>query len=237
MQQQDPGLAEQLSQNVTRQGLTNYTLNFLRLCVILEPMQELMSRHKAYGLTPRDCLKTTLFQKWQKMVAPPETNRQPNKRRKRKWAGGTNGTANSTPTGTSRQKRSPDPQPFNPVLGDVMIVGEPTLMGGEFGDKDERLIARLENVQFDPNEQETSVDIEQQRNRVPVCGSGTVPFASGNQNLQQQQPRARPCSPSLQMHEQWSQEKVIHQQSQSQEQLLNQGTKGANDETPAGKGE
>lgn len=117
-----------------------------------------------------------------------------------------------------------------------MIVGEPTLMGGEFGDKDERLIARLENVQFDPNEQETSVDIEQQRNRVPTCGSGSVPFASGNQNLQQQQQqRARPCSPSLQMHEQWSQEKAMHQQ--SQEQLLNQGTKGANDETPGGKGE
>ena len=34
-------------------------------------MQELMSRHKAYGLNPRDCLKTTLFQKWQRMVAPP----------------------------------------------------------------------------------------------------------------------------------------------------------------------
>lgn len=30
-----------------------------------------MSRHKAYSLTPRDCLKTTLFQKWQRMVAPP----------------------------------------------------------------------------------------------------------------------------------------------------------------------
>ena len=43
----------------------------LQLCVILEPMQELMSRHKAYGLNPRDCLKTTLFQKWQRMVAPP----------------------------------------------------------------------------------------------------------------------------------------------------------------------
>ena len=48
----------------------------LQLCVILEPMQELMSRHKAYALSPRDCLKTTLFQKWQKMVAPPGTYRQ-----------------------------------------------------------------------------------------------------------------------------------------------------------------
>ena len=34
-----------------------------------------------------------------------------------------------------------------------MVVGEPTLMGGEFGDKDERLIARLENTQYDPSEQ------------------------------------------------------------------------------------
>lgn len=39
--------------------------------MILEPMQELMSRHKAYALSPRDCLKTTLFQKWQRIVAPP----------------------------------------------------------------------------------------------------------------------------------------------------------------------
>lgn len=30
-----------------------------------------MSRHKAYALSPRDCLKTTLFQKWQRIVAPP----------------------------------------------------------------------------------------------------------------------------------------------------------------------
>ena len=101
---QEPGMVESLSKNVTRQGLTSTTLNYLRvsyhtqlcyhlysiqlnvddfkpiityffiilqLCVILEPMQELMSRHKAYALSPRDCLKTTLFQKWQKMVAPP----------------------------------------------------------------------------------------------------------------------------------------------------------------------
>ena len=34
-------------------------------------MQELMARHKMYSLAPRDCLKTTLFQKWQRMIAPP----------------------------------------------------------------------------------------------------------------------------------------------------------------------
>lgn len=31
-----------------------------------------------------------------------------------------------------------------------MVVGEPSLMGGEFGDEDERLITRLENTQYDP---------------------------------------------------------------------------------------
>ena len=32
-----------------------------------------------------------------------------------------------------------------------MIVGEPTLMGGDFGDEDERLITRLENASYDPS--------------------------------------------------------------------------------------
>ena len=41
---------------------TNTKTFIFQLCVILEPMQELMSRHKAYALNPRDCLKTTLFQ-------------------------------------------------------------------------------------------------------------------------------------------------------------------------------
>lgn len=35
------------------------------------------------------------------------------------------------------------------LLQDVMVVGEPSLMGGEFGDEDERLITRLENTQYD----------------------------------------------------------------------------------------
>ena len=40
-----------------------------------------------------------------------------------------------------------------------MVVGEPTLMGGEFGDEDERLITRLENSQFEPGQE--NVDQEQ----------------------------------------------------------------------------
>lgn len=151
--QQDPTMCEQLSKNITRQGLTNFTLNYLRLCVILEPMQELMSRHKAYSLSPRDCLKTTLFQKWQRMVAPPETQRPPSKRRKRKSStsgpvGGNSGNATSNGPGP-KKKMSPGPQNFSLASQDVMVVGEPSLMGGEFGDEDERLITRLENTQYD----------------------------------------------------------------------------------------
>lgn len=39
-----------------------------------------------------------------------------------------------------------------------MVVGEPTLMGGEFGDEDERLISRLENAQFEPNSAEEDAE-------------------------------------------------------------------------------
>ncbi|CAH1175573.1 unnamed protein product [Phaedon cochleariae] len=147
--QQDPGMLDQLSKNITRQGITNSTLNYLRLCVILEPMQELMSRHKAYALSPRDCLKTTLFQKWQRMVAPPgkrESQRPANKRRKRKGSNSGGAANNATPA--PNKKRSPGPN-FSLASQDVMVVGEPSLMGGEFGDEDERLITRLENTQYD----------------------------------------------------------------------------------------
>ncbi|XP_035907393.1 LIM domain-binding protein 1 isoform X2 [Anopheles stephensi] len=149
--QPDPAMIEQLSKNITRQGITNSTLNYLRLCVILEPMQELMSRHKAYALSPRDCLKTTLFQKWQRMVAPPgkkgDAQRPANKRRKRKGSSSGAGAGNAGPQVPSK-KRSPGPN-FSLASQDVMVVGEPSLMGGEFGDEDERLITRLENTQYD----------------------------------------------------------------------------------------
>lgn len=77
---------------------------------------------------------------------PSETGRQTNKRRKRKPS-----TANDSGgvRGSKRKNQSPGPQlsALGPP-GDVMIVGEPTLMGGDFGEEDERLITRLENSQF-----------------------------------------------------------------------------------------
>uniref|UniRef100_H2TV07 LIM domain binding 1a n=1 Tax=Takifugu rubripes TaxID=31033 RepID=H2TV07_TAKRU len=150
---QDPQMLDQLAKNITRCGLSNSTLNYLRLCVILEPMQELMSRHKTYSLSPRDCLKTCLFQKWQRMVAPPaEPARQaPNKRRKRKVSGGSTVSSGGSSNNNSNSKKKSPANSFSlsSQVPDVMMVGEPTLMGGEFGDEDERLITRLENTQFD----------------------------------------------------------------------------------------
>uniref|UniRef100_A0A8C6SXB3 LIM domain binding 1a n=1 Tax=Neogobius melanostomus TaxID=47308 RepID=A0A8C6SXB3_9GOBI len=108
-------MLDQLAKNITRCGLSNSTLNYLRLCVILEPMQELMSRHKTYSLSPRDCLKTCLFQKWQRMVAPPaEPARQaPNKRRKRKVSGGSNVSSGGGSNNNSNSKKKSPANSFS----------------------------------------------------------------------------------------------------------------------------
>ncbi|KAJ6669213.1 hypothetical protein lerEdw1_008022 [Lerista edwardsae] len=178
MHAQDPQMLDQLSKNITRCGLSNSTLNYLRLCVILEPMQELMSRHKTYSLSPRDCLKTCLFQKWQRMVAPPGESlagwapnvilgverilwldlllgalnlhvSSPANAGKGRCQGGSTMSSGGGNTNNSNSKKKSPASTFALSSQDVMVVGEPTLMGGEFGDEDERLITRLENTQFD----------------------------------------------------------------------------------------
>lgn len=55
-----------------------------------------------------------------------------------------------------------------------MVVGEPTLMGGEFGDEDERLITRLENTQYDAA---NGVDDEEDFNSPPALGNSS-PWSS-----------------------------------------------------------
>ncbi|KAG2462788.1 LDB1 protein, partial [Polypterus senegalus] len=144
----------------------------MHLCVILEPMQELMSRHKTYSLSPRDCLKTCLFQKWQRMVAPPaEPARQaPSKRRKRKMSGGSTMSSGGGTNSNSNSKKKSPASSFALSSQDVMVVGEPTLMGGEFGDEDERLITRLENTQFDAA---NGIDDEDSFNNSPALGANS----------------------------------------------------------------
>ncbi|KAK1175285.1 LIM domain-binding protein 2-like isoform X1 [Acipenser oxyrinchus oxyrinchus] len=210
MHAQDPQVLEQLSKNITRMGLTNFTLNYLRLCVILEPMQELMSRHKTYNLSPRDCLKTCLFQKWQRMVAPPAghpqnfkteifttnhkkaepTRQTTTKRRKRKNSAS---SASNSSLGNNSKKKSPASNfSLASQVPDVMVVGEPTLMGGEFGDEDERLITRLENTQYDAA---NGIDDEEDFSNSPALGNNS-PWNSKPPNNQDPKPENTAPQPS-----------------------------------------
>ena len=164
-----------------------------------------MSRHKAYALNPRDCLKTTLFQKWQKMVAPPgkilhndsmethfynarvlEASKPANKRRKRK---GSSAAASeiSLKKGVTRPNFSLASQVTDilsldlssshwDIVQDVMIVGEPSLMGGDFGEEDERLITRLENTQYDPMGQPLGPGMEGGDPGAPYQGGSLPPW-------------------------------------------------------------
>lgn len=145
-----PTMLDDMCKNITRQGLTPPMLNYLKLCFILEPMKELMSRHKTYQMEPHECLKNCLFQKWQRITASTDssrTNKRTNQRR-RKNSNNTGGQANSKKKG------------FN---SDVMMVGEPTLMES-FGEDDERTITRHENDQFSAAAAPTHVKSEENEN-------------------------------------------------------------------------
>jgi len=168
----DDDSLEKISKNITRQGLTNFTMNYLRLCVILEPLQEMMSKYKAYNMSPRDCLKSVLYQKWQARImgrqefqgpqmeriwksnASEGTQKPAPKRRKRRASTAAN--ENNSKLGNSHSAERAAKRKASPISSnrgsvtttDVMLVGEPTLMGGEFGAEDERVITRLENTQY-----------------------------------------------------------------------------------------
>ncbi|XP_055356026.1 LIM domain-binding protein 1-like isoform X2 [Paramacrobiotus metropolitanus] len=181
------GPLEPFTKNLTLSGLPNAIIHFLRLCEILEPMQEVMSRHKAFReMPPADCLTHLLYSKWQNVTQPQADGaKASNKRRKRKTSASSStggragaGTPLSAQNGPSAAApAAPGVVPMPPsskkskagqaaaaaaaaaaavahcmplASQDVMIVGEPTLMGGDFGDEDERLISRLENNQYDP---------------------------------------------------------------------------------------
>ncbi len=64
-----------------------------------------------------------------------------------------------------------------------MVVGEPTLMGGEFGDEDERVITRLENQQFTNGDSENHEHLPPGGNgsNPPGVGPGPGPHTPGSQ--------------------------------------------------------
>lgn len=180
----------------SRLGLTKSTVSYLKMCMIIEPMQDLMSQHKLTNLAPRECLRKILADKY-KYRSPEDNRAPPNKRtRKRK----TPGAAANLGTGTSKRSKanaaanamasnpenvgpnnvvnnqsygmntnsvntnanninsnnnsnnvmiSPGAANYNLTSQDVMVVGEPSMMGGEFGDDNERMITRLKNTQYE----------------------------------------------------------------------------------------
>lgn len=75
-----------------------------------------------------------------------------------------------------------------------MVVGEPSLMGGEFGDEDERVITRLENNQYDSSAVPTNGLDE---NDDFGTGIGVQPPNGGQQQQSapnQQQPNQSPLN-------------------------------------------
>ena len=68
-------MSEEVYKHITRCGLPQNVLSFLKLCVILEPMRELMSGHKTYNMDPHECLKNCLFHKWQRITATEQPQR------------------------------------------------------------------------------------------------------------------------------------------------------------------
>ncbi|RXM28540.1 LIM domain-binding protein 2 [Acipenser ruthenus] len=197
MHAQDPRVLEQLSKNITRMGLTNFTLNYLRapgqgiaasndnpakghmtiqlMITICKPLT---------GPLPETCyIFIHLFYK----TAEP-TRQTTTKRRKRKNSAS---SASNSSLGNNSKKKNPASN-FSLASQDVMVVGEPTLMGGEFGDEDERLITRLENTQYDAA---NGIDDEEDFSNSPALGNNS-PWNSKPPNNQDPKPENTAPQPS-----------------------------------------
>lgn len=166
---------EQLANPITRYGLTKSTVSYLKMCMIMEPMKELMCHHRLTKKDPRSCLKHLLQDKY-KINSIEDNRAQPNKRRKRKAPGTTgvgaagggpnkrnkaNSMNNNNPMGNNNNiamnnsmiQTQPSEMAGVPNLPlasqDVLQVSEPSMLGADFVDDNERRITRLENNQFD----------------------------------------------------------------------------------------
>ncbi|CAB1343376.1 unnamed protein product [Coregonus sp. 'balchen'] len=88
-------------------------------------------------------------------------------------SGGSNMSAGG---GNNNSKKKSPANNFPLSTQDVMMVGEPTLMGGEFGDEDERLITRLENGQFDTANGAGGLEDEDSFGSSPALGGAHSPW-------------------------------------------------------------
>jgi len=147
-----------LVEPVTRFGLTKNTFAFLKMCMIMEPMQDLMLQHKNSNMDPRSCLKRLLLERYNHKTetAPGKRKRQ---RKEKNATGGTNRRNKANMNGPNtivdnqinmgNNMMQPGDLPL--ASQDVLVVGEPSMLGADFGDANERRITRLENNQFDPS--------------------------------------------------------------------------------------
>uniref|UniRef100_A0A0N5AT24 LID domain-containing protein n=1 Tax=Syphacia muris TaxID=451379 RepID=A0A0N5AT24_9BILA len=217
LQLQDSETQEKMKNSITITGMTSITLNYLKLCAILEPMQILMSQSKIHNLSPKESLKQTLFEyhsKYQQMQRqqqhqqqmamnamrckfagamnpphqmPPTPVEEPSakkpRKRTRKAAGATGAqgtgskkknTSSPAPSAANFQGSSHYPVPYQ----DVMVVGEPSMMGGDYGEEDERTISRVENTQYDPNAMQNQMGAMSQPMNPSITSLGGPPNQS-----------------------------------------------------------
>lgn len=145
---------------VTTQGLPKSTISYLKICSILEPMQDIMAQHKQSNLDPKSCLKKFLYDK-HRFISEDDTNKViPIKRRKRKQDVVQTQKSSATPKKTKAASTIVATVPTNnvstqsnlekPELPPISIVGEPLRME-EYQDENERLISKMENSNHQPD--------------------------------------------------------------------------------------
>lgn len=154
-----------LVEPTTFQGLPSSTMFYLRMCSIMEPVQELISQHKLTNLEPKACLKKLLYDRY-RFKSDVETKTTPTRRRKRKSPASP--VINNSQAGSKRSKAPANPSisptitntfpPSNANLPplNVMVVGEPASMGVEYRDDNERSITKIDNSNYVPLVEETS---------------------------------------------------------------------------------
>uniref|UniRef100_A0A673FKL2 LIM domain-binding protein 1-like n=1 Tax=Sinocyclocheilus rhinocerous TaxID=307959 RepID=A0A673FKL2_9TELE len=154
MHAQDPQMLDQLSKNITRCGLSNSTLNYLR---VRTPQHNTVTSSTTFiQLITRVLLlhnictiANVILILYKSSVMLCLLN-----------------IANENSSNQSHSRTFS----ISDQHTDVMVVGEPTLMGGEFGDEDERLITRLENTQFDAA---NGIDDADSFNNSPALGANS----------------------------------------------------------------
>lgn len=200
-----------LAEPITRQGLTKSTISYLKMCMIMEPMQELMLQNRQTRMDPRSCLRKYLFDRFKfssttdnrpgtknrrkrkSSAAPPITGPAAQTTTKKTKANMNNPIGNNSGLNNNLNMSPPGIPSFSLASQDVMVVGEPSMMGGDFGDDNERMITRLENTQYDPTASTPSNAEESDSMAASVVNENT----SSNGNNVDQSIENHTMSPSL----------------------------------------